>query len=846
MKRPSAPPSAAVTLWNTAVQHHQAGRLMEAQALYRQVLAAAPMHADAKHLLGVVALQTGRLDEAATLIGEALQIDPKHAIAHNNLGNVQLRQGRDDEALASFRQAVQIKPSYGDAQFNIGVLLQRTGRHREAIGHLQRAVAANAKWFEANLNLGAAQLQAGEPRAAANALQVAGRLKPDSVEAASLLGLALAGAGEPHRALEALVRARKIDPQSAEACARHGVVLADLGRLDEAREAFEQTLRLDPKLADAHTNLATLLCELGRPDDALTHFDRAIALRPGHVEAAAGKAGALRALGRTKEAAEAVSAMQRMHPRSAIALLEQAAESMRRHDPVAAAEALAAAVSADPMSAEAHYQRGHLAMREGLNDDALASYQRAVQVDPTHVKARWALTMAQVAPLAGAGPTVQKSRAAFARMLTELDRWFDTERSRVGHKAVGTTQPFYLAYHAEDNRELLQRYGALCSRLMAPWQAQFVPAGPSSSRDTRLPIRVGIASAHLVNHSVWNALIKGWVKHMDPLRFQLHLYHLGERSDEQTELAGRLAHRLVRGPMELQQWARCIRDDSLDVLVYPEIGMDATTTRLASMRLAPVQAASWGHPETTGLPTIDYYIGAESLEPPEAETRYTEQLCLLPGLGVCYEPFEATAASPDLAELGLPNNRPLALCPGMPFKYAPEHDRVWIEISRRAPTSRLVFFRPRDGQALADALKVRLERQYAQAGLDFHDCVSFVPFLDQTRFFGLMRRSHLFLDTIGFSGFNTAMQATECDLPIVTVEAGAMRGRFAAAILRHIGLDELVASSEEAYIQTAVAVLHDASRRAALSRHIAENRAKLFGHKEPVRGLERFFEQVRA
>ena len=80
-------------------------------------------------------------------------------------------------------------------------------------------------------------------------------------------------------------------------------------------------------------------------------------------------------------------------------------------------------------------------------------------------------------------------------------------------------QPYYLAYHASDNRDLLARYGALCSRLMAAWQTANLP--PVATR-TSGPIRVGIASAHLREHSVWNAIVKGWVKHLDRRRFELY------------------------------------------------------------------------------------------------------------------------------------------------------------------------------------------------------------------------------------------------------------------------------------------------------------------------------------
>ena len=111
----------------------------------------------------------------------------------------------------------------------------------------------------------------------------------------------------------------------------------------------------------------------------------------------------------------------------------------------------------------------------------------------------------------------------------------------------------------------------------------------------------------------------------------------------------------------MQGWARAIGDAQLDALIYPEIGMDALTTQLASLRLAPVQAATWGHPETTGLPTIDLYLSADGLEPADADGNYSERLVRLPNLGVCVEPLTPLVSMPDLRALGLPADEPLLL-----------------------------------------------------------------------------------------------------------------------------------------------------------------------------------------
>jgi predicted O-linked N-acetylglucosamine transferase (SPINDLY family) len=317
-------------------------------------------------------------------------------------------------------------------------------------------------------------------------------------------------------------------------------------------------------------------------------------------------------------------------------------------------------------------------------------------------------------------------------MLAELDKWFDAARSVDGHRAVGTMQPFYLAYQEFDNRELLSRYGALCSRLMGLWQKTHVPfPGPRADG----PIRVGIASAHLRQHSVWAAIVKGWVKNLDKERFELHLFNLGSKSDAETEQARQWAYRLETDRHDVPQWATTIAESKLDVLIYPEIGMDSVTAILANLRLAPVQVTTWGHPATSGLPTIDYYLSAEALEPPNAAAHYTERLIALPNLGVCYEPLVPTVVAPDMGALGLPQDVPLLLCPGTPFKYSPLHDNVWIEISRRAAPCRLVFFRAREEDDVSRVLEQRLERRYLQAGLKFDDCVTFVNALDRPRFF---------------------------------------------------------------------------------------------------------------
>jgi predicted O-linked N-acetylglucosamine transferase (SPINDLY family) len=264
--------------------------------------------------------------------------------------------------------------------------------------------------------------------------------------------------------------------------------------------------------------------------------------------------------------------------------------------------------------------------------------------------------------------------------------------------------------------------------------------------------------------------------------------------------------------------------------------MDATTIRLASLRLARVQLASWGHPVTTGLPTIDAYIGAEAFEPTTADAHYSESLLTLPRLGCCYQAFGTAPGRIDLAAWGiLPTDRVL-LCAGTPFKYAPQHDAALVEIARRCRPCKLVFFRVKS-QTLSNRLEHRLRTAFQAAQVDFDASVVFLPWQPQADFFALLDRTDVFLDSIGFSGFNTTMQAVERATPIVAFEGEFARGRFASAILRQMGLDEWVAVSVEQYVDLVVHLALDATARERTKRQMVERRPKLFADRDTVAAL---------
>ena len=711
----------------------------------------------------------------------------------------------------------------------------RAGRHAEAEAAYRRVLAEDSKNADALSHLGLLAGQLGRNEEAVALIEEAHRHGKPQPASLHWLGVAYLELRRFQEAKKCFVRILSRVPDSAEAHNNLGAALKGLAETKEAERSYRRALALKPDRPDFHYNLANLLREEGRPEEAEPGYRRAIALRPDHAMAHNNLGNALRVLGRLEEAARSYGAALAIEPGFVETRVNLGIVLQELGRYAESEQCFREAVAQKAGLAEAHYNLGRVLSRLDRSA-ARDSFRQALTLKPDFIAARWAHAMALLPAVFESEDQVEPSRTAFSQALAELGE--KLESRPLGDPADAfCQQPFQLAYQERDNRELLARYGGLCARVMRDWSAR--EKLRARARRSAKAVRVGIVSAHIRDHSVWSALVKGWVERLDPDRFQIDVYHVGWREDAETALAKDRAARFHAGPKTLREWVAAILEREPDAIIYPEIGMDITTARLASLRLARVQAASWGHPETTGLPTLDYFVSAEALEPAGAQAHYTEKLVELPGLGCCCRPPEAVPAEPDLERLGIDPESRLLVCPGAPFKYAPEHDAVLAAIAERSPNGRLVFFEHGIPE-LSQKLKRRLTAAFARAGLDFDRRAIFVPWQPRPQFYGLMRRAHLYLDTIGFSGFNTAMQAMACGLPIVAREGRFLRGRLASGLLRHAGLDELVAVSNEDYVALAAKLAGDEEYRARMAERVAAARGALYDDPAPVDALGRF------
>lgn len=787
-----------------AIEAFQSGNMQSAETILKRLIQVDSKNIPALHILGLIRASQDNHIEAVKFLKKAATLEPSDPSLQYNLAKALSNTGNEKEALIHHQRAVKFMPQNPEAWLNYGKSLLALHRNEEAINTLNKALQINAQYPEALLNKAIAFRNLQKEEEALALIDQALIQNTAFYEGWLNKAISLRALKRFDESLACFDQAIKINPHKKDAWLSVGDTLLNAGRLKEALACFEKIIELEPKSPDGHLKRGVTLQKVGNLSEALACFDRAIDLEPSTIGFYVCKSAVLIELKKFDDALDCIN--QR--------------------------------ISINPNEADSYVDRG--SALEDLNQyaEAKSSFQDALKIDPKNASARWGLAFNSIDRISSSQESSMLMRHSFKNALRDLNQWVDESIIPHAHSAVGWRQPFYLAYQEIDNKELFSEYGQICRRAMEYWQKQKnISAGKLSAN--RKHIRLGIVSAHIYSHSVWNAVVKGWAQNLNPSLFDIHLFHLANYNDLETAFAKSLATSFTENLSNLEDWAKAILEKQIDVLIYPEIGMDPLTCKLANLRLAPIQMASWGHPETTGLPTIDYYISAKEFEPPKADGYYSEKLVSLPNLGCYYSARNVTPVTPDLSSCSIDMTSPILICPGTPFKYAPEHDQVLVAIAKKISNSQLIFFESPD-QPLSFAFRERLTKAFELENLNMSDFVRFIPWQKTEAFYGLMHKADVFLDTIGFSGFNTAIQAIECGLPIVTREGLFLRGRLASGILRRMGMTELIANNEEEYVNLVVKLVQDRTYRQAIQEKIIANRSILFDDLEPIRALEQF------
>lgn len=841
-----------------AVAHHKAGRLQEAERLYRAILQVQPSHPDANHNLGVLAGQAGNLVAGLPFLKIALAINPSQGQYALSYADALLATGQPKEALSILQRAMQRGLNTAGAR----------SLRKKIEGAIRNSPAQGKMPTQAEMNQLVALFHAGRFAELENQVRVLVEQYPNSGPSWNLLGISLQAQGK--EALSAIQKAVELLPDDAVVHGNLGNVLRDLGKLDDAMTSYRRALEINPNLAGVHSNLGNVLRDLGQTDDAVAYYRRALEISPDFAEAYNNLGAALQAQGKPDEAVESLRQALKINPDyaeahsnlsvslKALNLLGDSARSARR------------ALEIKPDFMEAHSHLGNTLQALMQLDEAIAHYQQALKIDPHYTKTYLNLGItftikgdlhtaktyyrkaqelglndaqiyeALILPfIMGTRQKVMESRADFEHNLDQLIV-----------KAIHLDDPltkeassqFFLAYHGLNDRHLQIKiakfYENACPSLLytAPHCIDPIP-------DNNTKTRIGFLSKFIYSHSVSRSFSRIVEALSKKDSFEVALISSHDIDDEAarktySDFVGKHVHL----PYHLKSAREKIADLKLDILVYLDIGMEPLSYFLAFSRLARVQCVLAGHPVTTGIGNMDYFLSSTLMEPTDADKHYSEKLVCFPK-GVFY--LEKPTLPPTFktrGELGLPEKRHIYMCPMMLQKMHPDFDEAISRILQIDSNGLVVLFEDNKNPYMKTMLAKRFEETIPES---VRDRVVFLPWIkNYSDFISANAAADVILDPFHFGIGSTIIATFSVGTPIVTKPGEFMRGRVGMALCKMMDIPECIAEDIESYVQKAVQIASNQSLRDSIKAKILKNAPTLYDNLQPVDDLVDFFNSL--
>lgn len=710
--------------------------------------------------------------------------------------------GDAPEAARLYQEALALEPQNPRGLCRFGQLIDQAGHHETALPYLEAATQLAPREVAYRSALGDCRRALGDLAGAEAEFRHALLLHAAHVPSLNNLGLLLTDIGRPLEAIPLLEIAQALRDDLPEIQNNLGMALLATGQIEPAITAYRAALALRPDYPEALNNISLALQRSGDPAGAVAALEQCLALRPGFV-------GALNNLG---------------------ALHQSMGNNAR------AAEYYQAAVELAPTSASLWLNLGNALKQQGRPAETKAAYDHALALAPNvGIELKQALVMA---PIQDSAATIARDRATFLDKLDDLTRRAETEPNLLPDPLgqLGETA-FFTAYHGLDDRALLTRYVDSLITLSPGLTERLVDRASWRRLPLNRRLRVGFLSKFLRNHTI-GKLYAGVIKTLPRDRFDVTLLRpIGPTDWLEQEIVASV-DRVVDLPETLPLARLRVASENLDLLFYPELGMDAYSWFLAFARLAPVQAVGWGHPVTSAMPSMDYFVSGGGFEAPGASAHYREKLVSVQGPGVRY-PTPQIDRSLTRKDLGMPEDRRIYACPQSLFKFHPDSDQAWARILTKDPNGLLVIVDSSE-PSWSDQLRARFQ---ISLGPDLAQRVQFLPRQTESRFTAIYATCDVALDPPFFGSGNTTLEAFAAGAPVITCPSPLMRTRLTASFYRLMAIEEApIAGDLEDYADIAVAIANDPNRRERLSHRILTAMPRLFDREDVVQDYADFFE----
>ncbi|MBT3906434.1 MAG: hypothetical protein HOB79_21390 [Rhodospirillaceae bacterium] len=490
---------------------------------------------------------------------------------------------------------------------------------------------------------------------------------------------------------------------------------------------------------------------------------------------------------------------------------------------------LSIATAIDPGLVGSYIQLGNICIRDCEYFRALGSWGVAQTFKPQdYIRLKMAMALPPIVENSNYIAIMQARLAQSLKLMAEAELNLEAP-------ARDSATLFYLAYHGYNDRAYYEALVNIYLKSRPEYGAVAPHCAEGRDRSKEPRIKIGFVSSFFFDHSI-GRLFKGMIMGLDRKRFHVTVAFAPHRTDHVTEEIQRRVDRTIQLPLELAPAREKLMAQELDVVVYPELGMDVFALCLAMARVAPVQAMSWGHPVTSGIPNMDYFVSAEDLEGPGAEGHYSEKLFKLNTLGTYYTRPKMPESPKTRVEFGMEENINYYMVAQYLFKLHPNFDQILGDVLRRDPKGHILLVHGAR-RRWSELLLARFKNSIPQVV----DRIRFVPSQKHEDFLALMGCVDVSLDIPQFNGGNTTLEALSMGLPVVTMPTEFARGRYCMSIYKHMGYMDLVAETPEQYAEIAVRLATDPDFKEQAKARIAETAPRAFDNKEAISEWERFF-----
>lgn len=486
-------------------------------------------------------------------------------------------------------------------------------------------------------------------------------------------------------------------------------------------------------------------------------------------------------------------------------------------------------MSSRPELAEPHLRCAEIFEDCGMLEEARNAYRQIPEQSQNFGMAVQAATLLPV--ISSDIDAIEAVRKRISQDLKQLE----VENYPVGDPLGYGRVFFYLAYHGYNDKYFQEKLASLyrVAYKELSWIAPHCKLEQSQLREGR--IRIAFVSRFFNNHTIAK-LNRGLIQHLSREHFEVHVFHLGQY-DWMSDLVKKSADHFTNCTDSLSDIRNAIASWQPDIIYFTDIGMEPLTYFLAFSRLAPLQCVTWGHPVTTGISTIDYFISHELCELGSAREQYTERLFCLGrerALAYYYRPALPVMHKSRL-DYQLPSNGHTYSCLQSIFKIHPEFDAIMAGILKKDPEGLIVLM-----QGSIPEHESLLRQRLSRVIPDQSERIIFVPRMSEDEYLNLIAISDVLLDTIHFGGGNSTAEAFAVGTPIVTLPSPYLRGRLTYAWYRRMGFMDCVAETPDEYIAIAVRLGTDAGFRAFAKSEIIRLSSTIFEDIGVVRETEAF------